>query len=100
MITEIKCYMVTCDTCGEKPDAIDYIPHFDSPKDFEADQYDWTAWKDKDWCESCGPPFCTCEHTYIGHDYGEGPCDDDDGCSCTNYEPEKKVVASTGEPIR
>jgi len=93
MITEIKCYVAHCDTCKGEPESGDgYVPHFSSPKEFEADRYEWTVWQDKDWCEYCGPPVCVCRHLFGEHDYGEAPCQQAD-CSCSEYSPQEKAAS-------
>ena len=86
MITEQRCYIVTCDTCGEGLDAMDYIPHFDTPKEFEADIYGWMVWKDKAWCSGCMPTLCWCTCRYDGHAYGGGACEES-WCPCQRYTP-------------
>ena len=92
MITQTKCYVASCDTCGAEPESADgYIPHFANPQEFKADEYEWTIWQDKTWCEDCGASVCMCGHLFGEHDYGEAPCENEsaEGCPCQAYAPDE-----------
>jgi len=92
VITETRCYVASCDSCGAEPESADgYIPHFASPEEFEANEYEWTIWQDKTWCEDCGASVCMCGHLFGEHDYGEAPCENEsaEGCPCQAYAPDE-----------
>ncbi len=86
MFTEQRCYTVSCDTCGDELDGYDYVPHFPTTKDFEADIYEWTVWKDKAWCSDCMTPDCWCTHGYADHAHVGGACEES-WCPCQSYRP-------------
>ncbi len=88
-VIKTECYSVECDGCQIDLAVTDHVPHFRTELEAveEAETFDWVVWKGLIWCERCELP-CACGHTFHNHDYGEGPCEDED-CDCKEYGPEE-----------
>lgn len=81
-IVQRQCWFVVCDRCLNVQDD-EFVQHFDRREDAKESltsmDSEWETWKDAVWCVDC-VPLCVCGCSSGEHDYGESPCENNDGC--------------------